>query len=234
MKMLRFVSRLPGILFALLLATPALAHPHLLIGQTVRFIVKDGQFTHVEVEWAFDPFSSDLEIAAADDDKDGKLSPREVAELAKIALPELKRFGYLTWINSGGKDERPAIAPTFAARIANPAIFVPGAWAPVQDSPSAAPAPGAPPAKIGGKGEPPMRNLVYVLRYPLARPSKTVSLAAIDPDDYIRIEASETRPFVVEGDGGRASCRKDKHPEIKSEFVRARPFFADRVTCILP
>ena len=228
------LARLLGILCAALLATPALAHPHLLISQTVRFIAKDGQFTHVEVEWSFDPFSSDLEIAVADEDKDGKLSPREVSELAKIALPELKRFGYLTWINTGGKDERPATAPTFSARIADPASFVPGAWAPVADSPSAAPAPAAPPAKTGRKGEPAMRNLVYVLRYQLARPSKTVSLSAIDPDDYIRIEASESRPFLVEGDGGQATCRKDKHPEIKSEFVRANPFFADRVTCTLP
>ena len=79
----------------------AQAHPHLMIAQSVQFIVTDGQFTHVEIEWAFDPFSSDLEIAAIDDDKDGKLSAREERELANIALPELKRFDYLTWFNTG-------------------------------------------------------------------------------------------------------------------------------------
>ena len=104
----------------------AFAHPHMLINQSVRFIAKDGVFTHVELEWAFDPMSSDLEILAIDEDKDGKISAREEKELAKVALPELKRFGYLAWFNTGAKDERPHAPPTFKARIANPASFVPG------------------------------------------------------------------------------------------------------------
>jgi len=210
------------------------AHPHVLIGQTVRFIASNGQFTHVEVEWAFDPFSSDLEIAAIDDDKDGKLSPKEEKELEKIALPELKRFGYLTWINSAGKDDRPSQAPTFKARIDNPASFVPGGWAPVPDAVTSSPSAGAFMGKDLPKPEPGLRNLVYVLRYQLPKPSKKVSVMAIDSEDYIRIEANPKVPFATAGDDGKARCAVDKHPEIKAEYMRGYPFFADRVTCTLP
>ena len=135
----------------------ARAHPHLLLSQTVRLVASNGQFTHVEVEWSFDPFSSDLEIAAIDDDKDGKISPKEERELGNIALPELKRFGYLLWINTGGKDERPASAPTFKARIDNPATFVPGGWAPVQDGAGPPPAAGASAPREAAKPQPAAR-----------------------------------------------------------------------------
>jgi hypothetical protein len=223
-------------LAALACGSPAaFAHPHMLISQAVRFIAKDGVFTHVELEWAFDPMSSDLEILAIDEDKDGKISAREEKELSKVVIPELKRFGYLAWFNTGSKDERPNAPPAFKARIANPASFVPGGWAPVPDA-----AGNLPPmaGAIMGKGidpkAPGMRNLIYMLRYALPRPSKSVSVAAIDEEDYIRIEVAPATAFAVEGDGGKAQCKADKHPTVKAEYFRGHPFFADRVTCTLP
>lgn len=234
MRRLHLAAALLGSLLSTLWISAASAHPHMILAQTVRVIVANGQFTEIEIEWAFDPFNSDLEIAAIDDDKDGKLSQREEAELGKIALGELKRFGYLTWLNTGGKDERPAKAPTFKARIESPAIFVPGGWAPAPDAVANAPAAGAFMGKELGKPQPGMRNLVYVMRFQLAKPTKRISVATLDTEDYIRIELLPARPFLVSGDNGKASCAVDKHPEIKAEYVRGHPFFADRVTCTLP
>jgi hypothetical protein len=232
------VNRLAFLLVALLASvSPALAHPHILISSVTRFIEKDGQFTHVEIEWRFDPMASSLEIVAADADRDGKLSPKEIKALGDIALPELKSFGYLAWFSTGDKDFRPPKVPTFDARIADPAIFVPDDWAPTPDPPGGPMAkPGPPPkpaAKVEGKGRR-FRNLVYVFRYPLATPTKTLSVAALDPEDFIRIEADRGNPHEIVGRTEGVQCKLDKHPTLKSEYWPGNPVFADRVTCTLP
>jgi len=48
---------LAPILAALALFVPAavLAHPHIVVQQVVRMVAKDGKYTHVEIEWRFDP-----------------------------------------------------------------------------------------------------------------------------------------------------------------------------------
>jgi hypothetical protein len=210
-----------------------------LIAQVVRFVEKDGAFTHVEVEWRFDPMASELEIAAADGNRDGILSAKEEKSLADLAASELGKLGYLTWINTGAKDFRPK-APAFKAHIANPPVFVPEDWAPTPDAPPGGPmsssgngakGAAAPPLR-GQKPTRPMRNLVYTLRFALPQPSKTVAVAAIDPEDFVRIELEKKTPWEVIG--GSATCVVDKHPTVKSEYWPGYPFFADRVTCKLP
>ncbi|MBV9833059.1 MAG: DUF1007 family protein [Alphaproteobacteria bacterium] len=225
-------------LFVLLASVaPVMAHPHILISAIVRFIEKDGQFTHVEIEWRFDPMASSIEIVAADADRDGKLSSKEVKAMGDVALQELKGFGYLTWFATGEKDFRPPKAPTFNAHIADPAVFVPEDWAPTADPPGGPMAkPGAPPkpdAKVETKAKR-FRNLVYVFRYPLANPTKTLSVASVDPEDFIRIEADRKAPYEIVGKAEGAKCNVDKHPTVKSEYWPGNPFFADRVTCTLP
>ncbi len=229
-------AALLGGLATALLSAPVLAHPHVLISQVVRFVESDGAFTHVEVEWRFDPMASELEIAAADDNRDGQLSPKEVKALAELAVGELKELGYLTWINTGDKDFRPK-SPVFNARIANPAIFMPEDWAPTADMPG-----GPMPPSAGAKGAAPKdkhakprqgpRNLVYTLRYALPQPAKTVAVSAIDPEDFVRIELDKKTPWEIVG--GNATCAVDKNNAAKSEYWPGNPFFADRVTCKLP
>jgi len=65
-----------------------------------------------------------------------------------------------------------------------------------------------------------------VMRFALTRPSKLVSIATYDPEDFIRIEVDKASV--------QAGCTLGKHPTHKSEFVRGYPFFADVVTCQLP
>ena len=101
------VRRAGSLLLALaILLAPgwAMAHPHLWIQQVVRAIAKDGKYTHVEIEWKFDPYSSEVEIPLIDEDKSGKFSPAEIKTLEKEMMPELKNVGFLTWLNVGGKD----------------------------------------------------------------------------------------------------------------------------------
>ena len=44
------------------------------ISQSVRVVTENGAYTHVEIEWKFDPNASEDEIPAIDEDKDGKFS----------------------------------------------------------------------------------------------------------------------------------------------------------------
>ena len=207
---------------------PALAwaHPHIWIQQHVRVFAKDGKYTHVEIEWRFDPSSSEVEIPLIDEDHDGKLSAREVKLLAGEMLPELKNYGYMSWLNTGAKDFRPTNPPEFIARIDDPASFVPAEWdrsagdagMPMPQNKRAGDTAG--PRKKGP------RNLVYVMRFALPEPSKLLSITTYDPDDFIRIEVD--RWTVPKG------CVLGKHSTYKAEFIRGYPVFADVVTCQFP
>lgn len=235
----RAIAAFMAMAAASFVAMPAWAHPHVLVAQVVRFIEKDGAFTHVEVEWRFDPMASEMEIAASDENRDGQLSAKEIKALGELALSELKELGYLTWFNTGDKDFRPK-APTFNARIANPPIFMPEDWAPMADTPGGGPMPSAPGngakgAPTQGKSHKPkreLRNLVYTLRFPLSEPAKMVAVTSIDTEDFVRIELDKKAAWEVIG--GKATCTVDKHTAVKSEYWPGNPFYADRVTCKLP
>lgn len=210
----------------LLMPALAEAHPHIWIQQVVRVVAKDGKYTHVEIEWRFDPFSSEVEIPLIDENKDGRFSASEVKALEGDMMPELKNFGYLTWLNVGGKDVRPAKPPVFTARIDDPASFTLPDWdRSAGDS-------GMPMPENKRVSEPPgprnkaPRNLVYVMRFELPQPSKTVQVTTYDPDDFIRIEVNKAQI--------PAGCTLAKHPTHKAEFIRGYPVFADTVTCQLP
>jgi ABC-type uncharacterized transport system substrate-binding protein len=213
-------------LCALMLPDLASAHPHIWIQQRVRVVAKDGKYTHIELEWRFDPLSSEVEIPAIDEDQDGRISPHENKLLVQSTLGELGKFGYMTWLNTGAADFRPKQAPAFTAHIDDPARFVPPDWdrnagdvgMPMPQNKRAGELPG--PRKKGP------RNLVYVMRFALPEPVKSVSITTYDPEDFVRIE--------VDKDSLTQGCTLAKHPSYKAEFIRGHPVFADRVTCRLP
>jgi hypothetical protein len=218
--------------FALVLAvalapTLAHAHPHLWVQQAVRVIAKDGRYTAVEIEWKFDPFSSEIEIPLIDEDKDGKFSPREVKLLADDMMPELQKYGFMTWLNVGAKDFRPSKPSSFTARIDDPATFTLPDW-----DRSAGDSGNMQMPQNKRASEPPgprnksQRNLVYVMRFDLPQPAKFVSVTTLDPDDFIRIEVDKASV--------PAGCTLAKHPSLKAEFIRGYPIFADIVTCQIP
>ncbi|MFI4998580.1 MAG: DUF1007 family protein [Reyranellales bacterium] len=202
----------------------ALAHPHIWISQHVRVVAKDGKFTHVEIEWRFDPISSEDEIPPIDEDGDGKISPQEAQSLEAEMLPELQKNGFLTWLNTGAKDFHPPKRPTLAVHIDDPASFTPADWNHDEgDKDSGMPMPPnkrvepAPPRRQGP------RNLVYVMRFALPEPVKAFSITTYEPEDFIRIEVDKASL--------PAGCTLAKHPTYKAEFVPGHPVFADKVSC---
>ena len=222
--------RLLAAALAILLAPAiALAHPHIWISQKVRVIARDGKFTHVEIEWRFDPYSSEDEIPAIDEDGDGKVSADEAKALAADMLPELQKNGFLTWLNAGAKDFRPSKLPTLVVRIDDPASFTPPDWDHDEgDKDKGAGMPMPPNKQVIRPAPVPRgpRNLAYVMRFELAEPGKTVSITTYDPEDFIRIEVDKASL--------PAACTLAKHPTYKSEFVPGKPVFADTVSCRLP
>jgi hypothetical protein len=151
---------------------------------------------------------------------------QEIKSLADDMLPELGKVGYQTWLNTGGADFHPTKPPTLNARIDQPATFTPADWdhddgdkdaggMPMPENKRVAPPP---------KPEVP-RNLVYVMRFPLAEPTENLSIVTFDAEDFIR--------FEVDKASLSADCTLDKHPTYKSEFVPGKPVFADRVSCRL-
>ena len=151
----------------------ALAHPHIWIQQVVRVVAKDGKYTHVEIEWRFDPFSSEIEIPLIDENKDGKFSAAEIKALEGDMMPELKNYGFLTWLNAGAKDLRPAKPPAFTARIDDPASFTLPDWDRSAGDKSGMPMPDNKRASqpTGPRPTGP-RNLVYVMRFDLPQPAR--------------------------------------------------------------
>jgi hypothetical protein len=217
-----------GIVLAAVVAVvplAAAAHPHVWISQSVRVAAENGAYTHVEIDWKFDPHTSEDEIPAIDEDKDGKFSDEEIRLLVRDMMPELQKSGFLTWLNIGDKDFRPAPPVAFAARIDDPATFTPPDW-----DRGAGDGEKMPDNKSGVLVLPPKfereRNLVYTMRFELPQPVKSFSITTYEPDDQMRLE--------VDKDSLPAGCTLDKHPTYKSEFVPGMPVFADRVTCRLP
>jgi ABC-type uncharacterized transport system substrate-binding protein len=212
-------------LAGLLMPAVASAHPHIWISQTVRVVAKDGKYTYVEIDWKFDPESSEDEIPAIDEDKDGKISAKEIELLARDTMASLEKFGFQTWLNTGGKDFRPETASAFSARIESPATFTPPDWDRSAGDGEKMPANKRREQPAAPRSGPP-RNLVYTFRFALPQPTKAFTITTYDPEDFMRFEVDKkTLP---------AGCRFAKHPTYKSEFVPGHPVFADMVSCKLP
>jgi ABC-type uncharacterized transport system substrate-binding protein len=213
-------------LVGLLMPAVASAHPHMWISQAVRVVTKDGKYTHVEIEWKFDPESSEDEIPAIDEDKDGKISPKELELLAHDTMASLEKFGFMTWLNTGGKDFHPTNLPTFSARIDDPPTFTPPDWD-RSEGDRGMPMPTNKQAQLPAPAEKHSpRNLVYTMRFELPRPTKALSITTYDPEDFMRFEVDKAKL--------PSGCKFAKHPTYKSEFVPGHPVFADMVSCKLP
>jgi hypothetical protein len=209
----------------LLMPAVASAHPHMWISQTVRTIAKDGMYTHVEIEWRFDPGTSEDEIPAIDEDKDGKISPKELELLARDTMESLEKFGFQTWLNTGGEDFQPTKASMFTARIESPATFTPPDWDREAGDGQKMPDNKRQELPAERRTGPP-RNLVYIFRFALPQPTKAFTITTYERDDFMRFEVDKAKV--------PAGCKLAKHPTYKSEFVPGHPVFADTVSCKLP
>jgi ABC-type uncharacterized transport system substrate-binding protein len=88
--------------FALLVPSLALAHPHVWVTATSTVVTKpDGTITAIRHRWTFDePFSA-YAVMGMDKDGDGKFSREELAPFAKINMESLHEYGFFTSVKQG-------------------------------------------------------------------------------------------------------------------------------------
>ncbi len=86
-------------------AGAAQAHPHVWVTAKTQLVYADGKVTGVRHAWSFDPDYSAFVTQGLDADKDGTLSPAELAGLAATNTENLAEFGYFTKLKVAGKEQ---------------------------------------------------------------------------------------------------------------------------------
>ena len=87
---------------ALLVATPAAAHPH--VWAAVRTEIVFGpnhQITGIRQAWTFDEFYTAMAVQGLDTNGDGVYSKEELQPLAEVNVKSLKDFDYFTFVHIG-------------------------------------------------------------------------------------------------------------------------------------
>ena len=77
-------------------ASPAQAHPHLLITVETTVVYENGTFTALQHAWTFDEMNSAAEIEGLDKNNDGKFERAELQELADLYAQRLKAVSFFT------------------------------------------------------------------------------------------------------------------------------------------
>ncbi|KQS50431.1 ABC transporter substrate-binding protein [Methylobacterium sp. Leaf361] len=86
-------------------ASAASAHPHVWVTAKAQLVYADGKLVGVRDTWSFDPEYTAFVTQGLDTNKDGKLSPEELAGLAAENTANLAEFGYFTKLKVGGKEQ---------------------------------------------------------------------------------------------------------------------------------
>lgn len=100
---------LPAILSlaGLCTALPAVAHPHVFVSARTEILYDPGgtvrALKHV---WSFDEAYSAYITQGLDKNGDGKLTPDELAELAKVNMESLPDVGFFTTAKANGRDQQ--------------------------------------------------------------------------------------------------------------------------------
>jgi ABC-type uncharacterized transport system substrate-binding protein len=100
-----FPNRL-AMIVALAVAMPAAAaaHPHVFVKAKAEVLFDgQGRITYVRHVWQFDPAFSAFASQGLDTNHDGKLSPEELAPMAKTNVDSLKVYRFFTWLTIGKK-----------------------------------------------------------------------------------------------------------------------------------
>ncbi len=97
--------RLALVAAALGATSAAQAHPHVWVTAKAQLVYADGKVTGVRHAWSFDPEYSAFVTQGLDANKDGKLSPDELAGLATTNTENLAEFGYFTKLKVAGREQ---------------------------------------------------------------------------------------------------------------------------------
>lgn len=97
---------LTALAFGVGLAGPAMAHPHVWVTSKAEIDYGEGgKVTGVRHAWTFDAGYSAFVTQGLDANGDGKISPEELAGLAKENTANLGEFAYFTRLKIGGKEQ---------------------------------------------------------------------------------------------------------------------------------
>jgi ABC-type uncharacterized transport system substrate-binding protein len=93
-----------GVCVLLSLAGPASAHPHVFVSARTEIIYgANGAVTSLRHVWSFDEAYSAYITQGLDKNGDGKLTPDELAELAKVNVESLPEVGFFTIAKANGR-----------------------------------------------------------------------------------------------------------------------------------
>jgi ABC-type uncharacterized transport system substrate-binding protein len=85
---------------------PAQAHPHVFVNAKAEIVyAPDGSVKALKHIWSFDEAYSAYMIQGLDKNGDGKLTPDELAELAKVNMESLPEVGFFTTAKANGKQQ---------------------------------------------------------------------------------------------------------------------------------
>ena len=85
------------------LDAPALAHPHVWVTAKAELVyAPDGKVAAVRHTWTFDQAYSAFVTQGLDKNNDGKLTPDELKDLAKVNTDSLADFEYFTHLKANG------------------------------------------------------------------------------------------------------------------------------------
>lgn len=105
------------------LAAPAAAHPHVFVSARTEIVyAPDGSVTALRHRWTFDEAYSAYMIQGLDKNNDGKLTPDELAELAKVNTESLPEVGFFTIAKANGKQQEFAAATDASLSYENKAL----------------------------------------------------------------------------------------------------------------
>lgn len=93
---------LMGFALAMLLVSPAGAHPHVSIDSASEIVFdKSGQIIAIRHHWRFDEAFSAFAIQGLDTDNDGRYSRAELDPLAEVNVTSLAEFEFFTFLTVG-------------------------------------------------------------------------------------------------------------------------------------
>lgn len=104
----KWARRLPAVatpMLAALAATPAFAHPHVLVTARAELVFDEGpEIIAVRHIWQFDPAFSAYAMQGYDANNDGAITTAELAPLAQINVESLAVYGFFTWLHTEAGD----------------------------------------------------------------------------------------------------------------------------------
>jgi ABC-type uncharacterized transport system substrate-binding protein len=110
-------------LVPLVLATPALAHPHVWVTARAEVaFAADGRLSGIRHSWTFDKGYSAFVTQGLDKNQDGKLAPDELQELARQNTESLAEFEYFTSLKVNSAKQAFDTPRDYAMAVANEAV----------------------------------------------------------------------------------------------------------------